>query len=76
LRTFTSTVTAKPGLSAAEGSSGGWRGAISRRRKAEVLQSALNVLEAKAHFDAPERHVHIRVGAHEARLYRNLCDAN
>jgi hypothetical protein len=28
----------------------------------EALQSALNVIEAKAHFDAPERLVHIRVG--------------
>jgi hypothetical protein len=27
----------------------------------EALQSALNVIEAKAHFDAPERVVHIRV---------------
>ena len=26
----------------------------------EALQSALNVIEAKAHFDAPERLVHIR----------------
>ena len=28
----------------------------------EALQSALNVIEAKAHFDAPERVVHVRVG--------------
>ena len=28
----------------------------------EALQSALNVIEAKAHFDAPERIVHVRVG--------------
>lgn len=28
----------------------------------EALQSALNVIEAKAHFDGPERLVHIRVG--------------
>jgi hypothetical protein len=27
----------------------------------EALQSALNVIQAKAHFDAPERIVHIRV---------------
>ncbi len=27
----------------------------------EALQSALNVIEAKAHFDGPERQVHIRV---------------
>src|SRR5262249_53013701 len=28
----------------------------------EALQSALNVIEAKAHFDAPARPVHVRVG--------------
>jgi hypothetical protein len=35
----------------------------------EALQSALNVIEAKAHFDAPERQVHIRVGGLDGRLY-------
>jgi hypothetical protein len=34
----------------------------------EALQSALNVIEAKAHFDAPERTVHIRVGELDGRL--------
>jgi hypothetical protein len=38
----------------------------------EALQSALNVIEAKAHFDGPERPVHVRVGAHEGRLYLDL----
>jgi hypothetical protein len=41
----------------------------------EALQSALNVIEAKAHFDAPERAVHIRVGGQDGRLYLDLCDA-
>jgi hypothetical protein len=41
----------------------------------EALQSALNVIEAKAHFDAPERTVHIRVGGLDGRLYIDLCDA-
>jgi hypothetical protein len=41
----------------------------------EALQSALNVIEAKAHFDAPERMVHIRVGGLNGRLYLDLCDA-
>ena len=41
----------------------------------EALQSALNVIEAKAHFDAPERPVHIRVGGLDGRLYLDLCDA-
>jgi hypothetical protein len=41
----------------------------------EALQSALNVIEAKAHFDAPERLVHIRVGGLDGRLYLDLGDA-
>ena len=40
----------------------------------EALQSALNVIEAKAHFDAPERQVHIRVGGLDGRLYLDLGD--
>ncbi len=40
----------------------------------EALQSALNVLEARAHFDAPERLVHIRVGGLDGRLYLDLGD--
>jgi hypothetical protein len=41
----------------------------------EAMQSALNVIEAKAHFDAPERAVCIRVGGLDGRLYVDLCDA-
>src|SRR5690606_20177831 len=40
----------------------------------EALQAALNVIEAKAHFDGPERPVFIRVGGHEGRLYLDLGD--
>ena len=40
----------------------------------EALQSALNVIEAKAHFDAPERLVHIRVGGLDGQLYLDLGD--
>ena len=40
----------------------------------EALQSALNVIESKAHFDAPERIVHIRVGGLDGRLYLDLGD--
>ncbi|WP_246737537.1 hypothetical protein [Nordella sp. HKS 07] len=40
----------------------------------EALQSALNVIEAKAHFDAPERIVHVRVGGQDRRLYLDLCN--
>ena len=39
-----------------------------------ALQSALNVIEAKAHFDAPERTVHVRIGGLDGRLYLDLCD--
>jgi hypothetical protein len=41
----------------------------------EALQSALNVIEAKAHFDAPERTVHIRVGGLDGKLYLDLGEA-
>jgi hypothetical protein len=41
----------------------------------EALQSALNVIEAEAHFDAPERVVHVRVGGLDERLYLDLGDA-
>jgi hypothetical protein len=41
----------------------------------EALQSALNVIEAKAHFDAAERVVHVRVGGLDERLYLDLGDA-
>ena len=40
----------------------------------EALQSALSVIEAKAHFDGPEREVHVRVGGNEGRLYLDLGD--
>jgi hypothetical protein len=41
----------------------------------EALQSALNVIEARAHFDARERVVHVRVGGLDKRLYLDLGDA-
>jgi hypothetical protein len=40
----------------------------------DAMQSALNVVEAKAHFDAPEREVHVRVGRLNGRIYLDLCD--
>ena len=48
--------------------------AIHGAPSSEGLQSALNVIEAKAHFDAPERIVHIRVGGLDGRLYFDLGD--
>jgi len=40
----------------------------------EALASALNVIEAKAHFDAPEREIYVRVGGLDGRLYLDLGD--
>ncbi|HRD87317.1 MAG TPA: hypothetical protein PK752_03515 [Accumulibacter sp.] len=40
----------------------------------EASQAALSSIEAKAHFDAPERQVHIRVGGLDGRLYLDLGD--
>lgn len=40
----------------------------------EALQSALNVIEAKAHFDAPELPVFTRVGGIDDKLYLDLGD--
>jgi hypothetical protein len=43
-------------------------------QSSEALQSALDVIEARAHFDAPERAVHTRVGDLDGRLYLDLGD--
>jgi hypothetical protein len=40
----------------------------------EALQSALNVIEAKAHFDGTERAIFVRVGGLDGRLYLDLGD--
>ncbi|SDF12653.1 hypothetical protein [Thalassobaculum litoreum] len=40
----------------------------------EALQSALNLVEARAHFDAPQMEVHVRVAGHDNRLYLDLAD--
>ena len=41
---------------------------------AAVIGSALDLLEARAQFDAPERAVNIRVAEHAGRLYLDLAD--
>jgi hypothetical protein len=41
---------------------------------AAAVRSALDLLEARAQFDAPERSVHVRVAAHADRLYLDLAD--
>lgn len=40
----------------------------------EALQSALNVIEANAHFNAPERMIHVRVAGFDGQLYLDLGD--
>jgi hypothetical protein len=40
----------------------------------EALQSAIAVIEAKAHYDAPERAIYLRVGEHGGNLYIDLAD--
>ena len=39
-----------------------------------TIGSLLDLLEARAQFDAPERAVHIRVAPHEGRIYLDLAD--
>jgi hypothetical protein len=38
------------------------------------MRSALNLLEARAQFDAPERAVHIRIAEHAGHIYLDLAD--
>ena len=40
----------------------------------EALHSALNVIEARAHFDAPQQEVFIRVAGRDGKLYLDLAD--
>jgi hypothetical protein len=42
---------------------------------ATAMQSALALIQAKAHFDGPERQVFVRVGSHDGRQYLDLADA-
>src|SRR4029079_14764555 len=41
---------------------------------AASIRSALDLLEARAQFDAPERTVSIRVAEHDGRIYLELAD--
>jgi len=40
----------------------------------EAMQSALNVIEARALFEGPEIEVHLRVAEHEGKVYLDLAD--
>ena len=41
---------------------------------AGAISSALNLFEARAQFDGPQRVVHIRVAEHDGRIYLDLAD--
>ena len=41
---------------------------------AAALNTALNLLEARAQFDGPERAVHVRVAEHDGHIYLDLAD--
>ena len=41
---------------------------------AAEIRSALDLLEARAQFDGPERAVHIRVAEHAGHIYLDLAD--
>lgn len=43
---------------------------------AQALQDALGVLEARAHFDAPELPVFTRLAEHDGKVYLDLCNAS
>src|SRR6516225_1027466 len=40
----------------------------------ESIRSMLDLLEARAQFDAPERTIHVRSAEHEGRIYLDLTD--
>jgi hypothetical protein len=40
----------------------------------ETIRSIVDLLEARAQFDAPERTVHVRVAEHDGRIYLDLGD--
>jgi hypothetical protein len=40
----------------------------------ETIRSMLDLLEARAQFDAPERSIHVRSAEHEGRIYLDLAD--
>ena len=48
--------------------------ATSGAPSSEALTSALNVLEARAHFDAKECSAHVRVAGHDGKIYLDLAD--
>lgn len=41
---------------------------------AQAIRSALDLYEARAQFDGPERAIHVRTAAHDGRIYLDLAD--
>src|SRR5207247_1281482 len=41
---------------------------------APAISSELDLLEARAQFDAPERSIHVRVAEHDGHIYLDLAD--
>ena len=41
---------------------------------AGAISSALDLLEARAQFDAPQRAIYLRVAEHDGRIYLDLAD--
>lgn len=73
-----SKATAKLGRSAASGSGLGcgnhYNEATAAVPSAEEVRSALDLLEAGAQFDGPERAVHVRIAEHAGHIYLDLAD--
>src|SRR5262245_17523629 len=73
-----SMVTGKRGRSAASAFAAGCVAAITRPRGGVLggpaIASELDLLEARAQFDAPERSVHTRIAEHDGRIYLDLVD--
>jgi hypothetical protein len=72
-----SMVTGKPGPSAASAFAVGYAVAIEATGSAlaaQAISSELDLLEARAQFDAPERTVHTRIAEHAGHIYLDLSD--
>jgi hypothetical protein len=48
--------------------------ATNKASNSEAMQTALNLLEAKARFDGKKHDVHLRTARHHSSLYYDLCD--
>ena len=73
-----SMVTGKPGPSVANASAAGCVGSIIRPPAAllapQAISSELDLLEARAQFDATERSVHVRIAEQARQVYLDLAD--